>query len=134
MARFTLLENAVWEDQAFRVLGVDARLMFLWAWSNPSAAICGLYHTSEKRLLRALELGAEPNRIGRALEELSYKPLVRYDAANEVIWVVNRARHANRSPRVASRMQKEVQECPDSPLVEEFVAIYGEMLRLRLEE
>lgn len=132
--RFTLVENAVWEDPDFKRLSTDARLLFLWAWTNPNAAICGLYHTSETHLLKALEPGAEKDRLYPAMVELADKPLVLYDFNNEVVWVVNRARHANRSEGVAKRMQREVEACPESPLVDNFMAMYGQMLALRLKE
>lgn len=132
MGRFTLLENSTYTDPAFVPLSTEARLLFIWSFTNLNAAICGLYRCSEREMRRALGRSGE-RRISSALEELAAKPLVRYDADNEVIWVVNRARHANRSPKVARAMQKEIEACPPSPLVPEFVAMYGSMLNVRLE-
>jgi hypothetical protein len=136
MGRFAMVECATWDDPQFQSLGTDARLLFLWSWTNPRAAICGLYHASERMLRRAIsdQPLAEVERTWAALEELAAKPLLKYDAEAEVVFVVNRAKYANRSPKVAQRMQTEVEACPSSPLVGEFVNRYGEMLKLRLED
>lgn len=134
-----MVECALWGDPAFVELSTESRLLFIWSWTNPKAAICGLYHASEKQMERAIghsihDVPSEAGALEHALGELRRKPLLKYDHDNEVLWVVNRARHANRSPKVARAMQREVEDCPPSPLVEEFVNTYGRMLDLRLRE
>lgn len=139
MPRFSLIEHAIWNDPDFLKLSTEARLLFIWAWTNPGAAICGLYHASIKQMEKALgqQIAMDQEdayiRVVTALGHLERKPIVKYDGDAEVLWVVNRARYANRSPKVARAMQKEVERCPSSPLVGEFVARYGQMLNLRLE-
>lgn len=128
-----MVECATYGDEAYVDLPTDARLLFIWSWTNERAAICGLYHASMRTMQKAIDAPlASVDRVNAALAQLADKPLVHYDEDNEVIWVVNRARYANRSPKVARAMQKEVEACPSSPLVGEFVDQYGEMLNLRL--
>lgn len=136
MARFSMFNCPTWNDAAFRQLDTDARLLFIWSWTNPLSTICGLYQVSQRQMEIALSTDPDclEERVALALEQLAAKPMVRYDEENEVIWVVNRAKHSNRSPKVAKAMQREVQDCPPSPLVDEFVARYGSMLNLRLRE
>lgn len=75
---------------------------------------------------------ATQSRVQNALDELAAKPLVKWDPEHEVIWVVNRVRYANRSPKVARAMQKEVERAPTSPLVVEFVEKYGAQLGIEI--
>jgi hypothetical protein len=136
MGRFSTVENAMWTDPAFIALPTDARLLFIWGWTNPTASICGLYHASMKMMQRALQEGplADVERVQKALGALGQKPLMLWDANAELVLVVNRARHANRSPKVALAMQREVESCPSSPLVEQFVELHGNTLNLRLRK
>lgn len=108
--------------------------MFFWSWTNPQSAICGLYvaTTTDLRIALRDEPPATWHRVENALTELAQKPMVKYDRENEVIWVVNRVKHANRSPKVARAMQKEVGRVPDSPLLTEFVQRYGSQLGIEL--
>jgi hypothetical protein len=137
MGDWVMLEQAIWNDPAFVELDTDARLIFLWSWSNPEAALGGLYHASEKQLVLALSsngtvLSGDPthdaSRLAAALEQLSRKPLLLYDDQAEVLWVVNRARHANRSPKVAVAIQREFDRCPPSPLKDRFQRKYRGLL------
>jgi len=120
----------LWTDPDFVKLGPWGKLLFLWSWTNPGAALCGLYVASEKQMARGI--GATPEQLREALSDNSRKPLLRYDADAEVLWVVTRARWANRSPKVAIAMQREVEACPSTPLLPPFLDAYGESLNLRL--
>lgn len=106
----------------------------MWTWTNPRSTICGLYQVSmwEMRLGLRENPPATEARVLKAIEELGAKPLVKFDAEHEVIWVVNRVRYANRSPKVARAMQKEVERAPTSPLVREFVEMYGGQLGIEI--
>lgn len=135
MPEFALLETETWRDGDFCALTSDARLIFLWAWTNPHAAICGLYrlHGDPARsLLRAigpcdppLELHA---RIECALGELEQKPMMLLDPRAGVLWVCERARRSLLSAKAQKIMLKEYARVPDSPLKEAFADRYGEAL------
>lgn len=132
---FELFQRRTWIDPAFVELSPDARLLFIWAWTGPTNALCGLYHVSPRMLERALAERRGPDdllreRVRQALVELARKPLVLYDDDAEVIWVVSRAKHANRSPKVRVLLAREVEACPTSPLKEEFLRIHGARLGL----
>lgn len=132
MGSWEQVHKALWTDPEFVKLSPFGKLLFLWTWTQPGATLCGLYVASEKQMARGI--GATPEQLRTALGELSRKPLVRYDADAEVIWVVNRARYANRSPKVAIKMQREVEACPPTTLLPQFVDAYGDSLNLRIVE
>lgn len=126
---------ALWNDTDFRDLTTDARLLFIWSWTNPEASISGLYHVSVKAMGRALGRPSGhtldqdvEERVEKALEELGQKPLVLYDYDEEVIWVVNRARFTNRSPNQQKAIQRGYESCPPSPLREQFKNVYESIL------
>lgn len=121
-----MLKTSTWDDPAFRELGPDGRLIFLWSWTNPDAAIGGLYHASLRQIARALSDDAPLERAERALRgELAAKPMIVYDFEQEMLWVVTRAAHANRSPKVAVAIMREWERCaPASDLKAMFAVRY----------
>lgn len=127
-----MLYKRVWRTPSYRALGPDARLLYLWSFTNPEGAnLSGLYHASPRQLQRALgEEAGLRERIAAALEELAVRPLVLYDEDGEVVWVVGRVEHTLRSPKQAVKMIREYGECPDSPLKLMFRKQYGETLKL----
>lgn len=136
MGDWTMVQHAVHDDPAYVELDADARLLFLWSFTNPDATLCGLYRASWRQLAGALaplngrvppEMDA---RVEAALNALEQKPLLLYDEDTEVLWVVNRARHANRSPKVATAMRREYERCPASQLKAQFRTRYGRQLDL----
>lgn len=131
---FEMFYKRVWHRESFRSLSSDARLLYLWTWTNPDTAMSGLYECSPRRLERALdEREIVPRaelrrRVAAALLELAAKPLVLYDDDAEVLWVVGRVEHTLRSPTQAVRMIREWRACPPSPLKDRFEAKYKEVL------
>jgi len=69
-------------------------------------------------------------RVQEALSELEYAGMLRYDWAAHVLWVVNRVRYAANSPKAINYMQREVRRVHNSPLVDEFLSRYGEVLQI----
>lgn len=131
MPGWAMYETATWEDGPFLALGGDARLLFIWSWTNPGATICGLYPATLEEMAVALPdvpEGPLPeevvDRLDAALMELAAKPLVAYDYDNQVLWVLTRAAKANRSPKVLVKMQREFGAVPWSPLKDQFAARY----------
>jgi hypothetical protein len=120
----------LWTDEAVRELSADAKLLFIWSWTNPQSNMAGLYQVSVRSMQRALQEKpiADEERVIAALDELARKPLALYDYDNEVIWVVNRAKHANRSPKCVTAIQRHVGLIYDSPLKAQFTKRYKALL------
>lgn len=129
-----MFETATWIDTPFLALGADARLLFIWSWTNPQATISGLYEVGLEKIAEALPgmpfegdrplTDDEVDRLDRALVSLADKPLVVYDYDHRVLWVPSRAAKANRSPKVLKAMQREFGRCPQSPVKELFAGRY----------
>ena len=133
-----LFQKRVWARPSFQALNADARCLYIWSWTHPGCALCGLYEASPRKLASALGpvdgsvSGAQAlrSRVRAALVELAAKPLVLYDDDFEVVWVVGRVEHANLSPTTATRMRREWEECPPSALKEQFARRYGAALQI----
>lgn len=128
-----LFQKKVWRRPSFLELDADARLLYLWTWTHENAALCGLYEVSPRKLESALEHRDAPDaglrdRVAAALQQLARKPLVLYDDDMEVLWVVGRVEHVNMSPTGATRMRREWERCPPSPLRDQFAHRYGAAL------
>lgn len=125
MGEYTQVFKVLWDDPAFRALNADARLIFLYAWTSDRASIGGLHVASPRDLWRAVSDDLPTaSRWERALDQLQAKPLLLYDDDAEVVWVVNRAKYANVSPRTQRAIQREYRRCPDSPLKTRFARRY----------
>jgi hypothetical protein len=142
--RFVFVHEDLWTDQKFLSLSTDARVLFMWSWMPPHAAVCGLYKATAEDVIGALgparQLGGDDSieerlmRASLALRELHKAGMVEYDKTNSVIWVVNRVKHAPQTPRAINYMQGEVYECPESPLVDRFLSRWGRLLNIRGRE
>lgn len=143
MARptFAQVMTSLWRDRDFLALPTDARLLFLWSWTHDGAGVAGLYTASVLDLMLALESpprserliweATTGNRVRAALAQLlTPKPMLLYDTDHEVLWVVNRARYANKSPRAAQLMRDEYERVPACPLRDEFSRRYWRELGL----
>lgn len=135
MSGWAQVETRLWQDPAVVELGTDARLLFLWSWTSPDAAIGGLYVASLRQLGRALQADYGPHvaqRVEHALEELARKPLLAYDYDTETVWLVKRAHHSMRSPKVRVAIAREYDRVPDGPLKRAFAMRYGQDLGIPL--
>jgi hypothetical protein len=126
-----MFRKVVWVRPSFVELGVDARLIYLWGWTSPEATLSGLIRASPRQLARAIADAEVPvERLARALHQLARKPLALYDDVAEVLWIVGRVEHVNRSPKVATRVVREWETCESPVIREQFAELYGEKLGL----
>jgi Rieske Fe-S protein len=128
LERYEKVHVKMWDDPAFVPLSTQARLLFIWSFTNSASTVSGLYKTSTENMGQALtEYGRDVDIavIESALAELARKPLVKYDWDNEVIWVVNRVRYAVTNEATRKKAQYEVDACPESPLKHEFAAVHN---------
>lgn len=119
MSKFVTVETKVWRDEAFLCLGPDARLMFLWAWSNERAQPSGIYRADPSEMVesfsrRGLLSADNVQRFVAAREQLAEKPLMLYDPKESLVWVVNRARYANRTMTTQAAIRRGWAAAPDS--------------------
>lgn len=114
-----------YEDPHFLALTAAARSLFLWALVGPESNAAGLFHATRFELTTGMGTGAD---LDATLAELEAKPLMLYDEPAALVWIINKARYANRSPKVAEVIRRQWQQAPRSPLRDDFANVYGPRL------
>lgn len=132
--KYSNVLHELWDDAPIRELSADAKLLFLWSFTNSAcASLTGLTPVSPRKLRRVLHeapLAAE-KRIESALDELARKPLVVYDWDQELLWCVERTKHVNSSPKVAIGVANwfaSISASHPSPLLAKWKRRYGALL------
>lgn len=118
------IHDCFWTDSKVRKLGKDEKLLLLYLITSPHSHYTGVYYLP-KELMR-LEAGVDPD---KSLTALINKEFVRYDEENLIIWVVNMAKYQmnGKSKQLIQGAIRHV-EATESPLAEEFMMYYKELL------
>ena len=116
-----------WNDPWVRKLRPEAKLLFIYLWTNNHKNLAGLYSLDIETM--SFETGIEIEQIRKSLEMLY--PKVKYDDKNEIVWIINHVRHQfmkrsdNISPTVLKKILKDLRTLPeDHYFKEEFKERY----------
>lgn len=123
MSRREDIDNAVWTDPDFADLSADAKLLYLWSFTNPACGMAGLYKASHG--LACFQTGLTPKRAERSVGELTAARFLYWE--DGVIWVRSRVKHLwNRHERIATSVFNDVQKIPvGHPLRRAFLMEYA---------
>lgn len=123
MSRTEDIDNGIWSDPDFEALSPQAKLVFIWSWTNPRCGMAGIYKVSHRTI--AHECGIAPESVDDVLEELACAALVLYE--DSVLWVRSRVKRLrSRSPQMAKAVAKDLNNVPASnPLRGRFLDYYG---------
>ncbi len=128
-AEFRSVQTRMWrEDEWYQSLPTDARLLFIYFFTNPSASISGIYRLPLRTV--EFESGIPMARIQELLAIFSAAGKVHYE--DGTVWVVRMRENqipGNISPKVQIRLDKDVAAIPDSPLKARYLAHYGYPIR-----
>jgi hypothetical protein len=83
------IDNAVWSDEDYVSLSPDAKLLYLWSFTNPACGMAGLYKCD--RGLAAYQTKLTPKRVDNAIRELSDAAFLYWEEG--VIWVRSRVKY-----------------------------------------
>lgn len=124
-AEYRSVQTRMWrEDDWFQSLPTDARLLFIYLFTNPSASIAGIYRLPLRTI--EFESGIPAARVTELLAQFSAANKVHYD--NGVVWVVkmreNQLPGNTISPKVKVRLDKDVASIPDCPLKTRYLTHY----------
>lgn len=124
-AEFRSVQTRMWrEDDWFQSLDTDARLLFIYLFTNPSASICGLYRLPIRTM--AFESGLSVERVKELLDQFSAANKAHY--ADGVIWVVRMRENqlpGKISKFVEVRLDKDLAAIPDCELKRKYLIAYG---------
>ena len=116
-ADYRSIQTRMWrEDEWFQSLEVDARLFWIYLFTNPSASPAGIYRLPIRTM--AFESGVSADRIAELIAEFSAASKAHY--ADGVLWIVNMRRlqfptliDGSREWQTAIRIAKDIDAIPD---------------------
>lgn len=140
MARWAKFLTGFWRDPEVGGLSPEARLLYVWCFTNESCRVSGLYLVSPETAGSETRL---ENRGPAAWKELlAYRksdgqPLVEYSPSSGVLWVrgkfkiETRTRSVNRKPsaKIILAALRELHELPSNPLEARFRKKYAKLLK-----
>lgn len=113
MAEFRQIHTRIWKDDWFTSLEPDAKLLFVYLFSNEQAEVGGVYELPVKYM--SFESGLPQARIIELLEQFEVDKKVFYRAG--WVWVVNlRKYNETGSSSVFKRIEKDLASLPDGDL------------------
>ena len=124
-AEFRSVQTRIWrEDDWFQSLPTDARLLFIYLFTNPSASIAGIYRLPLRTI--EFESGLSQQRIRELLAEFAAMNKVHYESG--VVWVVKMRENqlpGKISDQVRKRLSKDIASIPDCALKIQYLRHYG---------
>lgn len=116
------ISNTIWDDPDFADLTAQAKLVYLWSFTNPRCNMAGLYKVPVRHI--GGETGLTESRVEKALSELQARRFVYFDGS--VLWVRARVKHIRtRSELMARSVVNTLEQFGDHPFVEGFNAEYA---------
>lgn len=122
MAEFRQIHTRIWKDDWFSELDLDARLLFIYLFSNEQAEVGGVYELPIKYM--AVEVGMTNARILKLLAQFEQAGKVFY--RGKWVWVVNlRKYNETKSDSVAKRIKKDLDLLPNGELKEMYCRFHN---------
>lgn len=112
------------EDDWFQGLPTDARLLFIYLFTNPSASIAGIYRLPLRTI--EFESGIPTARIKELFAEFSAANKAHFD--NGVVWVVKMRENqlpGSISKPLEVRLSRDIAAIPDCPLKTRYLMHYA---------
>ena len=122
MGRREDFENSLWSDPEFLALSPDARLLYIWTWTNPRCGMSGLYKLAPAAA--AYETGLGEDCTLAALEELGDARFAFYE--DGVVFVRTRVKHLRqKTTQIAKAIRNDLKQISnDHPLKKLFRETY----------
>lgn len=123
MSRLEDINTALWEDEDFDKLSPDAKLVYLWSFTNARCGMCGVYRVRRRSIVE----GCLPTkRSAEAIKELEEHEYVRY--VDGWLWVRSRVKHLRtKGSKMATGVVRDIERVPvDHPLRSAFLTEYLE--------
>ena len=122
MANYRQISTHLWMDDKFLQVSPQARLLFLWMFTNPDAKSSGLFLFNDDVCQN--ETGLSGRELHHCLKELIKIERVVFDDKVNMIWVINQFKHVFKSPKIIESTLREVNALPKSNIKENFFKKY----------
>ena len=122
MADFRAIYTKIWKDGWFMDLEPEAKLLWIYLFSNEQATVAGIYELPLKFI--AFETGLDAGYCIDTLSSFEQHGRIRYQ--DGILWVRNlRKYNETKSPKVQTRIQKDFEAVPDGIVKYEYAQAYG---------
>jgi hypothetical protein len=122
MAEYRTLHTKIWQDEWFCELEPDAKVLFIYLITNPSASVAGIYRKPIKFI--AFESGLTSKRVETLLAQFRKDGKAYYE--DGVIWIKKlrayQTYQGTASDKVDKRIAKDLADIPDGRLKREYMA------------
>ena len=114
MANFRQIHTRIWRDSWFIELPVDAKLCWIYIFSNENSNLAGLYEITLRQV--AFDCCLDVSRVKEILDSFIADGKIMY--ADNVLWVKRMERyHAQGSPKIKTRKALDIASINDSSKV-----------------
>lgn len=124
-AEYRSVQTGMWrEDEWFQTLELDARLFWMYLFTNPSASVAGIYRLPLRTM--AFESGVDQDRIEELLAEFAKAGKAYF--ANGVVWVRKMREYqlpGKVSPQLQAHIAREIDKIPAGHLKDMYLKAYG---------
>lgn len=112
---FRYIDCSIWADPDFEAQEPDAKLLWIYLFTNLATTLCGIYRITPRRI--SFDTGIEATRVSQILAEMQEAKSIAYDG--EEICVFNFIkRQANRSPKVWANIRAELAKVKNKDFAE----------------
>ncbi len=118
--------SCIWSDPWFADLTRSAQILFIYLWTNDHKSTSGIYTISIKSI--CFETGLTIDEIRDGL--IALQPKVKYDADEQVVWVLNHVKHqflknGKTSCPIIISINRSLNSLPHGhPFIKDFIARY----------
>jgi predicted phage-related endonuclease len=123
MATYRQIHTHIWDDPDFEELSADARLIFIWAFSNRHRNEACLYTITVKKISN--ETGLSTVKTKQALQELVKAEMIGYDFDEQIMWVKNALKYQTINPNCLRAVKKDLESIGRHYLVKDFIEHYS---------
>tara|TARA_Y100000310_G_scaffold166912_1_gene166612 strand:- start:4339 stop:5145 length:807 start_codon:yes stop_codon:yes gene_type:complete len=113
-------DDGFWGDSFVQTINRDAKLLFLYLWTNKRCNSAGLYEITLKTI--AFETGIEIEELTDLLKMLS--PKITWNSEQNIIWVRNFLKHQPKSPQFLKSVVECIKHINCNGLVTEYLDYY----------
>ena len=112
-------DTGTWTDPFFQPLSRDAKLLFLYLWTNDHCNPAGLYEITLKTI--AFEASLSVEEIPDLLKTLQAEYRVAWDPEMDLIWVKNFLRRQCKSPKFFTAAMNCLKDIHNNGLIKDFL-------------
>lgn len=122
MSRREDIDSSVWSDPDFAELTPEAKLVYLWSFTNDRCNMAGIYKVSVGAIV--FETSLVIDRVNDAIEELAALNFLSFDG--RWLWVKARVKYLrNRTQQIAVSISNTIDRLEGHEFAEAFVQRYG---------